>query len=137
VGNSTHSLLVIRRSLALRYSSLQEPELHHREPRYTEAETLAIQREFSRRRHRQWALAIIAVPWIAAGLIYGGTPGERFMGESPLLSSPPRWFPPVFLILAVGALAFSLLNWRCPGCSKYLGRGINPRRCPRCGVALR
>jgi rubrerythrin len=40
------------------------------------------------------------------------------------------------LVFAIGAVLFSLKNWRCPGCERYLGRGISPRFCPRCGVGL-
>jgi rubrerythrin len=43
---------------------------------------------------------------------------------------------PVIVALVVGALVFSLKNWRCPACDKYLGKGISPSFCPKCGVAL-
>jgi uncharacterized membrane protein len=41
------------------------------------------------------------------------------------------------VVLLLGGAAFSFWNWRCPACSRYLGRTFNPRFCPRCGVALR
>jgi hypothetical protein len=41
-----------------------------------------------------------------------------------------------FLVLMVGAIAFSLKNWRCPACNGYLGRTISPRFCQKCGVQL-
>jgi predicted RNA-binding Zn-ribbon protein involved in translation (DUF1610 family) len=34
-------------------------------------------------------------------------------------------------------LVFSLRNWRCPACNKYLGKGTLPHYCPNCGVELR
>ncbi len=42
-------------------------------------------------------------------------------------------------IVFLGAVAagFSWLNWRCPGCRAYLGKGLNPAQCPACGVALK
>lgn len=39
------------------------------------------------------------------------------------------------LLSAAGALV-SWLVWRCPACSKYLGKALNPDRCPHCKVAL-
>ncbi len=39
--------------------------------------------------------------------------------------------------LVLAAAAFSWLNWRCPACTKYLGKGLSPNHCPKCGVALR
>ncbi len=38
--------------------------------------------------------------------------------------------------LVLAAAAFSWLNWRCPACAKYLGIGLSPNHCPKCGVAL-
>jgi len=31
---------------------------------------------------------------------------------------------------------FSLYNWRCPACNKYLGKQRSPKYCSKCGVAL-
>ena len=45
-----------------------------------------------------------------------------------------------FLIYFIAALQrailFSLYNWRCPACSKYLGKQRSPKYCSKCGVAL-
>ena len=41
------------------------------------------------------------------------------------------------LIGVVVALAFSLWNWRCPGCNSYLGRRFfGVRHCTSCGAQL-
>jgi rubrerythrin len=40
-------------------------------------------------------------------------------------------------MVVAGALIFSFVNWRCPACTRYLGRGWNPKFCPKCGVQLR
>ena len=50
--------------------------------------------------------------------------------------------PPKVLIAAsigciIGLLIFSLVNWRCPACKKYLGKGFGPNFCPGCGTRLR
>ena len=98
---------------------------------YTEVERSAIREEFSRRRRRQWALTIILLPFVVVALAYRGTRADRLLENPPLLSNPPRalvWpFAIIFLVLAVGGLFFSRRNWRCPGCSKYLGNSLNPR----------
>ncbi len=46
--------------------------------------------------------------------------------------------------LYIGAFAVILLGiipvfvvWRCPACRAYLGREINPARCPACGANFR
>jgi len=38
--------------------------------------------------------------------------------------------------LVLASATFSWLNWRCPACAKYLGKGLSPNHCPKCGVAL-
>ena len=38
--------------------------------------------------------------------------------------------------LLLAAAVFSWLNWRCPACKKFLGRGLSPSQCPRCRVEL-
>ena len=46
-------------------------------------------------------------------------------------------FPYAIVVLGVLAASFSLYNWRCPACKRFLGRTLHPRFCPRCGVQLR
>lgn len=119
---------------------MAEFRMHDHKPQCTEDEKSAIRREFSLRRRRQWTLAIIVAPFIVVALLYAGTTADRLLGDRPLLSPTPAWFPwfaAVFAVLVVGGLVYSLRNWRCPRCSAYLGRAINPKHCPRCGVALR
>jgi len=40
-------------------------------------------------------------------------------------------------VLVAAAVIFSFANWRCPACNGYLGRGINPKFCSKCGTELR
>jgi hypothetical protein len=58
-----------------------------------------------------------------------------------ILRDPTPFDSPAGIGLFVAALAailiFTLQNWRCPACRKYLGKGAFPRFCPRCGVALK
>jgi hypothetical protein len=92
---------------------------------------IEIVRAFSRRRRNQLLLAGALAPIIFAAVLY-----QRHTAMT-ILGMPPRVGAPIFLALVVGGLSFSLWNWRCPACSRYLGRAINPRNCPSCGVRLR
>lgn len=40
------------------------------------------------------------------------------------------------IILIAVFIWFSVINWRCPSCNKYLGSGINRRICKKCGIRL-
>lgn len=39
-------------------------------------------------------------------------------------------------ILTLGGLAYTLSQWRCPGCHKLLWHRLNPKHCPGCGIEL-
>jgi len=41
------------------------------------------------------------------------------------------------ILLVATFIGFSVFNWRCPSCTKYLGRDINRRICKKCGARLR
>jgi hypothetical protein len=41
------------------------------------------------------------------------------------------------ITLTIGALIFSVINWRCPACGKHLGGSIDPRKCQKCGFKFR
>jgi hypothetical protein len=88
------------------------------------------QRLFATRRRRQILLAVPLLP------VFIGVLVVRERADSTVLGVPAEVWGPAFLVLAIAALLFSLWNWRCPACEKYLGKGINPHFCPKCGVAL-
>lgn len=86
--------------------------------------------ELKQRRKRQWLAAIPGIAAVLVVLLATDRTGGTLFG----LSSTT---------LAVGAGArvvayvlFSIRNWRCPGCDKYLGKNMNPSFCPSCGVKL-
>ena len=89
-----------------------------------------LRQEFSRRRTRQ---LLIVVPVLVAILAMrsAGDSGEGMFGL------PSSAVIAIGFALVLGALAFTIYNWRCPACSKYLGRGINPTFCSKCGFKLR
>jgi hypothetical protein len=50
---------------------------------------------------------------------------------------PPNIVLGITFALIISVFIFSLFNWRCPACNKYLGKAINPKFCAKCGVQLR
>src|SRR5262245_60652108 len=96
---------------------------------HTQEQLAGFREDYAKRRRRQLVLgAALAVLALAA------VPTSR--GGGPEKAPGPEWVV-AFVVFAVGALVFSLQNWRCPACRRYLGRTWNPRFCPHCGVALR
>ena len=98
---------------------------------YTEEQKATFKQQFAERRKRQ---IILAIPLVALVVGFAVFTDER--NQVALPGVPASAVAPVFLVVVVGALIFSLRNWRCPACDKYLGKGVSPRFCPKCGVAL-
>jgi hypothetical protein len=81
--------------------------------------------EFSHRSKKQMIVAILVVP--VAVLLFS----LKKFSQDPVLTEYGTYIGGV----AVAALLlFSLVNWRCPSCNKYLGKGSAPTYCPKCGV---
>lgn len=97
---------------------------------YTEQQQVEIKTEFATRRRRQILTAVPSLAVLVA-LALQGDSGATLLGLG-----PDVW-PFVAAAVIVGAVAFSLVNWRCPACHKYLGKSINPAFCSKCGVPLR
>jgi hypothetical protein len=98
---------------------------------HTEQEKAAFKEQFGLRRKRQ---IILAIPLVALIVAFSVLADEQTGGS--MLGLPIAVVGPAFAVLVVGAIVFSLRNWRCPACDRYLGKGINPRFCPKCGAAL-
>jgi len=90
-----------------------------------------IKSKFKSRFRKQLAVAIILLPIILALII-----GDR-NGGTTILGMEAEIFGIFAIVLVIVALVFSLFNWRCPSCNKYLGREIYPKFCNKCGVQLR
>jgi len=97
---------------------------------YLEQQITELKAEFARRRKRQFLVTIPLAAGVVllrvfrdkeAGLIFG-FPASTVMGVA------------FGVVLAV--VAFSLWNWRCPACNKYLGKGMSPDFCRKCGIPL-
>jgi hypothetical protein len=90
-----------------------------------------IMREFRLRRKRQF-YAILATIFLLITAAWKQSHTGLLLGR--LSGSTVFW---VELVLIGSFVIFSLLNWRCPACRKYLGRDINLRGCRKCGTKLR
>ena len=89
-----------------------------------------ITEEFKKRRTRQiMALGPIILAFIALLSVEGNPSGIFGLPQNIVLG--------ISFALIISVLIFSLFNWRCPACNKYLGKTINPKFCAKCGVQLR
>jgi len=89
-----------------------------------------IMQDFRLRQSRQFlAMALILFLLLFLVLIYKRTDifGE-FSKDNIVVSQ---------IILIAVFIGFSVFNWRCPSCNKYLGCDINRRICNKCGIKLR
>ena len=95
---------------------------------YTGMRKEEIKEKFAARKRNQIA---ITVPIIGMILLLVFSEGKEEVFGVPIVV-----LAPVIFVGFVGALVFSLKNWRCPGCNKYLGKGMSPKFCAKCGVQL-
>jgi hypothetical protein len=56
--------------------------------------------------------------------------------DSMPLGLSEKSFSIMIVLIVAGVIVFSLKNWRCPACNAYLGKGFNPKFCPKCGSRL-
>jgi hypothetical protein len=96
---------------------------------YTEQQLQEFRSEFAKRRKRQW---IALIPILAVFALF--VTMDETTGTTPI--GPVAVVLPLAFVIIIGVLAFSFTNWRCPACNKYLGKGISPKFCPKCGVQL-
>jgi fatty acid desaturase len=94
------------------------PETWTGERRRAYREALGARRERQVRAGRAFGLALIIL--VAAGV---------------LLKLPETWWVPAVGAVALGGLAYRLVNWKCPSCGERLPtRGGSV--CPGCGAPL-
>jgi rubrerythrin len=96
---------------------------------YTEQQKQGFKEQFAERRKRQWMVAAVVIPLMILAVLSEGRAEFLGMRQEVLFG--------VFAVGIVGAIAFSLKNWRCPACHSYLGKNASPSFCPKCGVALK
>lgn len=98
---------------------------------YTPQQEIEFKQTFARRRRLQWVVTIPFAVALFSTLILSQRNGEAPFGL------PPAVLLPTCVVAAGAMFAFSLRNWRCPACNRYLGREASPKYCSRCGAALR
>ncbi len=99
-------------------------------PTYTSQQQQEIKEQFVARRKRQWVVAALFIP-VFVLLVMSGE------GKRAVFGIEVEALMPLVGIVVIGAVVFSLRNWRCPACNRYLGKNANPSFCLKCGVALR
>ena len=90
-----------------------------------------IVQQFRTIRKRQILAAIPVVLLLLIMIFVEDDPEASFVGI------PRNILEIATVVVTVGVVYFSLLNWRCPSCKGYLGKSINPKFCSKCGVQLR
>ena len=96
----------------------------------TEQQFSEFKAEFARRRKRQ-LLGSLPVVAVFIFLAFFNEKVEAFLGL------PPSVVLGAAFAMVAALVAFSLWNWRCPACNRYLGKGVGQAFCPKCGVPLR
>ena len=98
---------------------------------YTSEQIEEFKDQFITRRRKQIVASIMSAAVIFAFLVTADAPTSALFGIAPEL-----WMPPA-IVLVVVALGFTLFNWRCPACNRYLGKTFSPAFCAKCGAPLR
>ncbi len=109
---------------------MESTEAQHATTKYATRRTGSVKEEFAAKRRKQ---IIAAVPLIGALLlmiVFSENGSAEFLGIS-----AAAWLP-VLLGIILGGVIFSLYNWRCPACNKYLGKSVSPKYCGKCGTQL-
>ena len=96
---------------------------------YTDSQKAEFKRQFSDRRRRQF----VAITPILSILLFRVALHDN---PTPFGLSAGFWAG-IMIATVLGVVAFSLYNWRCPACNKYLGRGMGPQFCAKCGIELK
>ena len=95
---------------------------------HTEGQKAGFKKQFAIRRRKQ---ILLAIPLVAVVVLLVFSEGK-----DAVLGVPLAVVGPAAVVLILGGLGFSLYNWRCPACNKYLGKAISPKFCAKCGVEL-
>jgi hypothetical protein len=87
---------------------------------YAEQQLQEFRSEFAKRRKRQF---LVLIPVLAVFVLFVTV--DETTGATPI--GPAAIVLPLAFVIILGILVFSFTNWRCPACSKYLGKGISPK----------
>lgn len=90
--------------------------------------SLSVKGEYQKRRKKQLIIAVTCIPIILLYVFLSQVQNLSFIDDTV--------FTIILFFFLLSAVVFTLLNWRCPHCNSFLGKEINARRCPRCGIRL-
>jgi len=90
-----------------------------------------VKQDYERRRSIQ---LIITGPLVASIIVFIWAQANS---TSSLIGIPAYRIVLSAFAVIVSGMVFSVRNWRCPACDRYLGKAWNPRHCAHCGVQLR
>ena len=90
--------------------------------------SLSVKGEYQKRRKKQFVIAVTCIPVILLYLFLSQFENLSFIDDT--------MFTIILFFFLLSTVVFTLLNWRCPHCNSFLGKEINARRCPRCGIRL-
>lgn len=93
-----------------------------------EMDKVEVKSQFARRKRNQ---LIVVVPFVAALMLM-----MLSEGKDAVMGVPITIILPVAGVLIVAVLVYSIINWRCPACNKYLGKAMSPKFCTHCGAEL-
>jgi hypothetical protein len=89
-----------------------------------------VREEFASKRRRQIVAAVSLIGVLLLMIVFVEVKTVPFPGIATAV-----WLLILLEFILLGGL-FSLSNWRCPACNKYLGKSISPKSCGSCGVHL-
>jgi rubrerythrin len=88
-----------------------------------------------RRRELRHALEELRRRQMVATTVFAGAV-LAVVASGVLLHVPEEWWMPAVGIVALAALVFRLVNWKCPACGERLPTRRSPDACPGCGLPL-
>ena len=103
-----------------------EPMSEQYEPEEWSGERRCELRQSLEERRRRQTLAVRVFAGAVLALVASGV----------LLRLPAEWWIPAVGIVALAAVAFRLVNWKCPACGERLPTRRSPDVCPECGLPL-
>jgi hypothetical protein len=89
--------------------------------------------EESFRKKRRLRLTLLVLRYVFAFVMLGGFLNALEDGHEGM--SPDGWVWIAILVLIATSIV-TRFQWRCPACSRHLGRSLNPKHCQNCGVKL-
>jgi rRNA maturation endonuclease Nob1 len=90
-----------------------------------------IKEEFAKRKKRQYILSAPIILFLVAAMLVSKHSEIKMFGLSNGI------IVGLAFALVLVFVIYTIRNWRCPACEKYLGRSISIDFCPKCGVKLK